>query len=87
MEVYPNAKVILTVRDDAKGWHRSVNESILAGSSMNKQFTISMFQRLMGMKGGALIAEKICRYAPKGCDKGKTNSVYTLWSRYRTMVR
>ena len=74
MEVYPNAKVILTVRDDPKGWHRSVNESILAGSSMNHQFTISMFQRLLGMKGGAVIGEKICRYAPKGFNKGNTKS-------------
>jgi hypothetical protein len=76
MEVYPNAKVILTVRDDPKGWHRSVNESILAGSRMSKQFNISMFQRFLGMRPGAMIAEKVCRYAPKGCDKGKTLNMH-----------
>ena len=78
MEVYPNAKVILTVRDDPESWHRSVNESILAGSSKNRHLTISIFQWILGMKGGAEIGEKICRYAPKGREKGKTNYIKNI---------
>ena len=35
MKAYPNAKVLLTVRDNAEGWHKSVKESIYKTIDMN----------------------------------------------------
>ena len=35
MKAYPNAKVLLTVRDNAEGWHKSVKETIYKAIEMN----------------------------------------------------
>ena len=35
MKAFPDAKVILTVRDNDHGWHKSVKESIYQTIAMN----------------------------------------------------
>ena len=37
MSAFPNAKVILTVRDNPEVWHKSVEESIYHGSKISQQ--------------------------------------------------
>ena len=42
MKAYPNAKVLLTVRDNAEGWHKSVKESIFKTIEMNAGMCFSL---------------------------------------------
>ena len=50
MRAYPNAKVILTVRDP-ESWYKSVKESIYYGYEMQQKFPNNLTIRLlMGTK-------------------------------------
>ena len=71
MRAFPNAKVILTVRDDAEGWHKSVRSTIFAGMTMGKGLTMKTFHKLFGLKRRMGVAEMTCRHPPPGYEKGK----------------
>jgi len=47
MEVYPEAKVILTIRDP-EGWYKSVKQTILKGSNESLSFPINVMATLTG---------------------------------------
>ena len=54
MRAFPNAKVILTVRNNPEVWHKSVEESIYHGSKISQQvgFINSKFEH--SFYGGAV---------------------------------
>jgi hypothetical protein len=49
MEAFPDAKVVLTVRDNAEGWHKSVKESIYQTIAMNAGKQILIFYKFSAL--------------------------------------
>ena len=47
MRVFPNAKVILTVRDDPEAWYTSVRESVLKFHDVTREFPASLAVSLL----------------------------------------
>ena len=70
MVAYPNAKVILTVRNP-ETWYTSVRDSILAVTEMSRTIPMSWFMALKGQTHVIDTAIKVCEAPPKGFKKGE----------------
>lgn len=70
MQAFPNAKVLLTVRDNGEGWYKSVKESIYNLVGVNADFACSTFMRLIGSYRASQLVERISSTPPKGFKKG-----------------
>ena len=69
MEAYPNAKVILTVRDPKK-WYWSVKNTIFNVSHFNSSFPTNLFLTLVGKKKWSDFADRLSRMPTNGIDHG-----------------
>ena len=47
MEAYPNAKIVLTVRDPVR-WYNSVKDSIFTMRKISKGFATTLFFKMVG---------------------------------------
>lgn len=70
MKAFPNAKVVLTVRDDGEGWYKSVKSTIFRVLSLNSKLHSSTFLRLVGTNHAAIVAEATGMKRPEGFKKG-----------------
>ncbi len=75
MEVFPHAKVVLSVRSP-ETWYESVKNTIF--QFYNQDFAISMFQKLTF--GNFEGFEKVVNHAPEGMDKGKNCKCAPMFS-------
>ncbi len=66
MEVFPDAKVVLSVRNP-ETWYESVKNTIY--QFHRRDFAISMFQKLTFSNIKAI--DRIDNYVPDGMDKGE----------------
>ena len=78
MKAYPNAKIILSVRDPKK-WYRSVKNTIFYGNMMNRTFPTNIFCRLIGNKGWMNMVERLSLMPFNGLDRGNSNTVVEKW--------
>ena len=69
MEAYPNAKVILTVRDPKK-WYWSVKNTIFIVSHLNRSFPTNLFLTIVGKKKWSDFADRLSRMPTNGIDHG-----------------
>ena len=69
MEAYPNAKVILTVRDPKK-WYWSVKNTIYNVSYLNSSFPTNLFLTIVGKKKWSDFADRLSRMPTNGIDHG-----------------
>ena len=74
MKAYPNAKVILSVRDPKK-WYRSVKNTIFYAHMMNRTFPINIFCILNGTKGWVNMCDRLAVMPTNGLDRGNTHNV------------
>ena len=65
MDVFPNAKVLLTVRDP-ESWYKSVKETIYQGNEEGKKFPMNIMRALSGMKRRGAMVQKLARKPKKG---------------------
>ena len=72
MDVFPNAKVVMTVRDNPEKWYDSVNNSIIRNIKTHKG-AVSIFLWMIGKYRMAKIISGASFYLkPKGSlEKGK----------------
>ena len=71
MKAYPNAKIILSVRDPKK-WYRSVKNTIFYGYMMNRTFPTNIFCMLnrSRSKGWENICDRLAKLQTNGLDIG-----------------
>ena len=71
MKAYPNAKIILSVRDPKK-WYRSVKNTIFHGYIMNRTFPTNIFCMLnrSSSKGWENICDRLAKLQTNGLDIG-----------------
>eukprot|EP00090_Calanus_glacialis_P003701 TRINITY_DN12728_c0_g1_i1.p1 TRINITY_DN12728_c0_g1~~TRINITY_DN12728_c0_g1_i1.p1 ORF type:complete len:290 (+),score=63.80 TRINITY_DN12728_c0_g1_i1:118-987(+) len=69
MEAYPDAKVLLNVRDPVK-WYHSVKNSIFKLNKTATTFPCSWFLRLINSYDGVELAKQICYTVPQGSALG-----------------
>ena len=69
MAAYPEAKVLLNVRDPSK-WYVSVRDSILRLSKTTETFPVSWFYRLMGVTKTNNIGMALCFNPPPWSSSG-----------------
>jgi len=74
MEAYPNAKIILTVRDPKK-WYWSVKNTIFIVSHLNRSFPTNLFLTIIGKKKWSDFADRLSRMPTNGIDHGKFDSI------------
>lgn len=65
MQAYPNAKVILTVRDPVS-WYKSVKNSILKSVPLTENFSSSTFLKAIGAYEYMDVSKKASYTVPKG---------------------
>lgn len=70
MEAYPEAKVVLTVRDPVK-WYNSVRSTIYQGKFLGNNPAVSLFMKLLGEMPKMLVCLRASEHPPKGFDQGK----------------
>jgi len=69
LQAYPEAKVLLNLRDPAR-WYHSVNNSIYTLNKTATTFPCSWFLRLTNGYDGADLAKQICYSVPRGSVLG-----------------
>lgn len=77
MEVFPNAKVILSVRDP-KSWYKSVKETIFKGHNDFVGFPLNFWGYLNGMSKNFLMVEKLTKSGQNRFNLGKSSRVKFL---------
>ena len=70
MEAYPDAKVLLSVRDPKK-WYQSVKNTIYQNSIFDS-FPMNVFVKLVGLSGTTSMIRRICYMPTNGLDIGKS---------------
>ena len=74
MEVYPNAKVLLNVRDPAK-WYESVHGSILKLMTTVNRWPCTWFSSLIGKRDSLSLVKTLSEPIPKCSTMGKCYTV------------
>lgn len=69
LEIYPEAKVLLNVRDPVK-WYQSVRDSILDLSITQKSFPCNIFHHLMGTRGQTQLIWDLSDPVPSSSSAG-----------------
>jgi len=69
MEAYPEAKVLLNVRDPVK-WYQSVKDSILRLQLSLREWPCSWFTVLIGRSGPMDLVNDLCHFAPDSSSSG-----------------
>ena len=78
MEVYPNAKVLLNVRDPAK-WYESVHGSILKLVTTVNSWPCTWFSSLIGKRDSLSLVDKLSRPIPKCSTMGECYTAISKW--------
>ena len=74
MEAFPNAKVILSVRDPKK-WHLSVKNTIYNIPRLRSSFPTNIFFALTGSLSRADMITRLTTMPTNGIDKGNRNRI------------
>lgn len=87
MEAFPDAKVLLTVRNPST-WYDSVHNSIYQIHEARRQsWTVRAYQWLIGMGETCETIDEIARHSPKGFEKGNVcrvqNEAYSFWKYHK----
>ena len=69
MEVFPEAKVILSVRDP-ENWYKSVKETIYKGNSDRRKFPMNIYGYFSGWSNQLSMMEKITEAKNNRFDNG-----------------
>ena len=69
MTAFPEAKVVLTVRNP-ETWHTSVKNSIFIASKIIEDFACKIFLKLVGQYDNMQTVTRISSHPPKGFSKG-----------------
>ena len=69
MKAYPDAKIILSVRDPKK-WYKSVKNTIFYGHMMNRTFPTNIFCILNGTKGWMNMVDRLANMPTNGIERG-----------------
>ena len=70
MEVYPNAKIILSVRDPKK-WYQSVKNTIHYGQSVYTSFPANILSRFTGKWNTFNMISRLTDFRSNGLELGK----------------
>ena len=70
MEAYPDAKVLLTVRDPKK-WYKSVHDTIYQAKFFANDFALRIYMWLLGKLRVLDTAQRCSCVLPKGFEKSK----------------
>lgn len=70
MKVFPNAKVLLTVRN-SDTWHDSVKNSIYQFNKLREtSWTVSMFYKITGASSTMEVVRDVANHVPQGFETG-----------------
>ena len=72
MKAFPDAKVVLSVRNP-ETWYQSVKDTVYKSKEFYEDFTLRTFMWLNGMLEATEVLTKTSGAVPKGLDKGKYN--------------
>lgn len=70
MDAFPEAKILLTVRNP-ETWYTSVQGSIYQGYLATQQFAVRVFMRLIGQNRSQQVVNRVCWTPPSHYPKGK----------------
>ena len=70
MRAFPQAKVVLTVREPAS-WYRSVRDTIHGGRDQHRDLACSLLSRLSGLAAMTGTVDRVNGTAPPGMDKSE----------------
>ena len=70
MKAYPDAKVLLSVRDPKK-WYQSVKNTIYQNSIFDS-FPMNVFVKLVGLSGTTSMIRRLCYMPTNGLNIGKS---------------
>ena len=70
LEAFPDAKVILTVREP-ETWYESVKNSIYKFKNMYKKFPMNLFFWLVGYYDNFRMVDELSNRPTRGTKKGK----------------
>ena len=70
MEIFPEAKVVLTVRDNPETWFESVKNSIYKAKNLHKFFPLNLYFWLMGNYNNMKMVSQISNDPIRGAKKG-----------------
>ena len=73
MEIFPEAKVVLTVRDNPETWFESVKNSIYKAKNLHKFFPLNLYFWLMGNYNNMKMVTQISNDPIRGAKKGKSH--------------
>ena len=70
MKAYPDAKILLSVRDPKK-WYQSVKNTIYQNSNFDS-FPMNVYVKLVGLSGTTSMIRRLCYMPTNGLDIGKS---------------
>jgi len=77
MKAYPEAKVILSLRDP-NTWYESVKGTIYEQKALHEDFAVNLFMRMQGFLSCSECVVGVTAAKPEGMDKGDTVLIIPL---------
>lgn len=75
IKAFPNAKVILTVRDPDT-WYKSVSQTIYKGNKKTKDIAMRIFMQIAGKTNLIEVIDRTAWEPAEGTTEGSKHSIY-----------